>query len=119
MRRLTILLVFVVPTVLLADDKEKAAPPRLTGWTPAEMMKVQAIGSVQVSPDGKQVVYTARKAVAEGEKSEYLTHLHLANADGSDAFQLTQGDKSCDNPQWSPDGESIAFTSSRSGKNNL
>jgi dipeptidyl aminopeptidase/acylaminoacyl peptidase len=116
MRRLTMVLLLVAPAALWAQEK---APPKLTGWTPAEMMKIKSILGVQVSPDGRRVVYVAREALTEGEKSEYLSHLHLANADGSDAFQLTQGEKSCENPQWSPDGESIAFTSSRSGKKNV
>jgi dipeptidyl aminopeptidase/acylaminoacyl peptidase len=119
MNRLTILLLFAMPAALLADDKEKATPTRPAEWTPTEMLKVKSISSVQVSPNGRRVVCAVREAVVEGEKSEYLTHLHVANADGGDAFQLTQGDKSCDNPHWSPDGESIAFTSARSGKNDI
>src|SRR4030042_5281958 len=43
----------------------------------------------------------------------------MAKADGSEAFPFTSGDKSSTNPQWSPDGGSIAFTSSRTGKNNI
>jgi dipeptidyl aminopeptidase/acylaminoacyl peptidase len=100
-----------------APARQGAPPPH--EWTPELMMQVRQIGGVEVSPDGKRVVYTVRKALMEGEKSEYLTHLHLANADGSKPLQLTQGEHSCDSPQWSPDGESIAFLSKRLGTRNI
>ena len=88
-------------------------------WTPELTLKVKRIGAVQPSPDGKLVAFAVREAVVDGGRSEYLTHIHVATADGSQSWQLTRGDKSCDDPQWSPDGFWLSFLSSRGGKRNI
>jgi dipeptidyl aminopeptidase/acylaminoacyl peptidase len=100
---------------LPAVSQEAKAP----GWTPAESMNVKTVGEVQPSPDGRRAVYTVTTPVMAGEKSEMLTHLWVAQADGSDAHAFTSGDRSSSNPQWMPDGRSIAFTSRRPEHNNL
>lgn len=88
-------------------------------WTPELEMKVKAVGAVRVSPDGKKVTYTVNSAVMTPDKSEFVSQIWIANSDGTNPMQMTYSEKSSDNPQWSPDGSSIAFTSNRTGKTNL
>src|SRR5262249_640250 len=95
---LTLLMFFSLIPSARPDEKTAA-----TALTPDQLMKVKQVGSVQVSPDGKRVAFTVRQAVMDNDKSEYRTHIHLVNSDGSEAMQLTQGDVSCDQPRWSPD----------------
>lgn len=85
-------------------------------WTPEKSMELRQLAGTAVSPDGARVAYVVRVPVMEGEKSEYLSHVWLVNADGSGARQFTQGDKSASSPAFSPDGRWLAFSSSRNGK---
>ena len=96
-----------------------AQPKNGVEWTPMQMMQFKRISGVQVSPDGKRVVYTVKQAVMDDGKSGYLSHIYVVNASGTFTIQLTGGDKSCDDPQWSPDGKQIAYLSKKIGKRNL
>src|SRR5437868_759898 len=82
-----------------------------TAWTPGVMIKFKRVGGTDISADGKLIAYTISTPVMEGEKSEFLTHIWVASADGTMNSQFTQGDKSCTNPKFSPDGNYLAFLS--------
>jgi dipeptidyl aminopeptidase/acylaminoacyl peptidase len=112
----------VLPTLILVvalETPSAQAPASTVGWTPELSMTARRVTAVIPSPDGKQVVFVAADAVMDGEKSEWLSQIHLAASDGSGSRQLTRGDKSATAPRWSPDGKWIGFLTSRNGKANV
>ena len=105
-----ILICLTITTAPLQAQDETAEKPV---WTPAFSMEFRSINGVTMSPDGSKVAYVVRTPVMEGEKSEYLSHIWIASADGKVNFQYTRGEKSATNPAFSPDGNYLTFLSTR------
>lgn len=88
-------------------------------WSPELSLTVQSVGSVVPSPDASLAAYTQTRHVIEAERSEQLTHIWVASADGARRRQLTSGDRSATAPTWAPDSRHLYFLSSRSGQPNI
>ena len=81
-----------------------------------DLLNIRQAGGAQISPDGRRVAYTVSEA--DFKQDAFVSQIWLAEVDSGQVFQLTRGDKSAGNPQWSPSGEWLAFTSDRIGGKN-
>ncbi|MFP4229198.1 MAG: prolyl oligopeptidase family serine peptidase [Salinivenus sp.] len=79
-------------------------------------MQYDEITDTELSPDGERVAFVIQEALMDGEQSEYRSQIHLVSADGERDVQYTRGEHSASSPAFSPDGEHLAFITTRSEK---
>jgi Tol biopolymer transport system component len=87
-------------------ELEEGAPPRPGARTPLTRTPAEEKDPA-FSPDGKRLAYTA----VEGSRHRVM----LADADGTHASELIEGDE----PVWSPDGRWLAFVAPASARDDL
>ena len=78
---------------------------------PSDVYKYQSIGSPQISPDGKWVLYSVSKP--DSAKNKSLTDLYLTNWQGTETLQITHYGNAGGGATFSPDGKFISFISSK------
>jgi Tol biopolymer transport system component len=97
------MLFLVLPTWLYSQVKHK---PTLD-----EMLSLKTISSPKISPDGQFVAYQVRET--NWKEDAYVSQVWLMNVTTANSFQLTRGEKSADQVEWSPDGHWLAFVTER------
>src|SRR5258705_9750641 len=84
----------------------------LRGITPEDYYSFEFLNDPQISPDGKLVAYVVTKV--DRAQNRRNSAIWMVATDGSRApWQFTTSPQSSTSPRWSPDGQSLAFLSSR------
>lgn len=86
------------------------------GFQPADLLKLRAVGDVQVSPDGARLAYTVENN--DGPSRPYPQIWILSLADGK-SIRLGGDRESSGSPTWSPDGQWIAYRGRLGDKSGL
>ena len=113
MPRKSISSLFVVIALCLTVSAQ--SKPRLLDKD--TFMDMESVGSPQISPDGKQIIFT--RTWVDKLKDQYRSNLWIIDVDGVRVRELTTGARNDSSPEWSPDGKRVAFLSDRDGTNQL
>ncbi len=85
--------------------------------SPEVLWAMGRVGGVQVSPDGKRVLYSVSYYSVEQDKSN--SDLFMMNTDGTGKYQITDTEFRETAAKWFKGGEKIAYLSSKSGSMQL
>src|ERR1700760_2165562 len=103
------LLTLLLPPVARARQGEGKR-----GITPEDYLAFEFAGDPRLSPDGKLVAYVV--TTIDQKQNRRRSTIWMATTDGSRApWPFTTSPQSSNAPRWSPDGQSLAFLSSRPG----
>ncbi len=88
------------------------------GLTIETLHSLDRVGGPTASPTGERVAFVVREADLEGNRGDSNIYVLDLN-DGAEPRRLTDAPEGDSEPQWSQDGETVFFLSSRSGSSQV
>jgi dipeptidyl aminopeptidase/acylaminoacyl peptidase len=85
--------------------------------TPEMLWKFGRLGTYEISPDGKWVVYTVSRY--DSKTLGKTSNVYIIPFEGGEPKKLTEDEFSDGSATWTPDGKQIAFLSNRYGDNQV
>ena len=82
-----------------------------------DLLAVKSVSDPQISPDGTLVTYVVSEIDRDANKSN--SDIWLVPISGGEPKKLTSSPGADAHPRWSPNGKTIAFTSTRSGSSQI
>jgi len=104
---------FILVFCLLAAVPGFAQQDRIPrGITPEDYYSFEFLTDPRISPDGKLIAYVVTKV--DRTQNRRNSSIWMIATDGSRTpWQFTTSPQSANSPRWSPDGQSLAFLSTR------
>jgi dipeptidyl aminopeptidase/acylaminoacyl peptidase len=107
MRRLPVVLIAIVVLSLLNAFAQQPEAK----WNVDDILTDDRAGGLQISPDSRWAVWV--KSIVDKEKDARVSNLILTSLTEKKEIELTRGADSTFNPKWSPDGQLVAFVTTR------
>lgn len=86
--------------------------PEKLRLTPEEIIEFRALGDAHISPDGVRVAFVVGDYYKVDTKSP-RSQVWVVPAEGGEARPYTWGERTDNQPRWSPDSKALAFVSDR------
>jgi dipeptidyl aminopeptidase/acylaminoacyl peptidase len=102
---------------IAARAAEPSPPPAapVAAFTVQDLVRLERISDIAVSPDGKRVAYTLRSTDIDANKGRMTVWLIETGKHAAAAVRLTDLSANSSSPEWSADGHFVYFLSNRSG----
>jgi dipeptidyl aminopeptidase/acylaminoacyl peptidase len=99
--------------IIAAIPDQSTAQTRLQS---SDLLKLRSVGEVKFSPDGSRLAYTVINNDGSGRPYSQLWIMNLSEVK---SIKLASGKESSSNPEWSPDGQWIAYSGTLNEKSGL